>query len=132
MKRSLLCSVNPDVINRDQFMAVKAIKAVRFVTNWGLKESKDFIDNIKDRNGGSEILHINNDISRREMQECVQELKDAGMTVSVTNINTPIRRDIAKELNKIISMAILSSQYDISKELILVAEMLLPEVSDDE
>jgi len=104
---------------------VRAIKGARGLSGIGLKEAKDLVERVTP--GHSEIIQVSHGILEPRFSEYVNQLKDSGLTVSVSRANNKARKDIAEQISSIITYATMSAQYDIGRALLDVMETYCPE-----
>jgi hypothetical protein len=109
---------------------VKAIKGARGLTNIGLKEAKELIERVTP--GHSEIIVVGYDILEPRFTEYVTMLKDSGLTVIVSHANSAARKNIGKEIRKIVTYATMTSQYDVGRALLDLMETYCPDPEDED
>lgn len=66
---------------------INAVRAVRQVTQWGLKESKEFCDSVRD--GGQPQLLLSG-LSREEAEDARRELLAAGVEVQLNSVRNGV------------------------------------------
>jgi len=109
---------------------VQAIKSFRALTGYGLKESKEAIERIRD---DGDVINI--DVTGRNdefIAEWVGSLRGAGLFVQYAYENNPIRDEIAEQVRQVISYSTLAGQYDIAKSLLTVLETFCPDGVEEE
>ena len=102
---------------------VAAIKALRTLTCLGLKEAKEMVEAVADDHKTkitSLDLHENGNLN-----EALDTLRRSGINAKVTGSNNPARNAIAEELQKLVTMATLAAQYDLSHSILNILETQL-------
>lgn len=110
-------------INTGQEMKkVVAIKSLRGLTNWGLKESKTFVDDLVKRPGS---FKIPSHITTAEMTRWLNDINDSGHTITISSVDSPIRRELNKQLNATLTYASLAGEYDVVRAITDMLEIHL-------
>ncbi len=115
MNRIATMSYNP----HEELRKVTAIKAVRGMTSWGLKESKDFCDGLL---GAPNSFPINEATPDESLQSWIHDINNSGYTISIVSRNNPVRRELNKQINSALAYASLAGQHDVVRALTKVLE----------
>jgi len=102
---------------------VASIKGVRGITDWGLKQSKDFVQSL---NEIPQLLVSHHNLDMHEIPRFLEFARDGGLKIVRFNDNDPVRNDIEKQIKGIASWATMSDNYDIAQALISVLDMHFP------
>ena len=99
---------------------ITAIKAMRQLTGYGLKEAKDAIEGIVP--GKMYSFAAGHQILAPEFDEIVDRFRISGLDVQVVQENNKVRQVIGEEIHQLVTYATLGGQYDLAKALLDVAE----------
>lgn len=108
---------------------VKAIKAVRRLTGYGLKEAKEFVEQAMDLDSGREVLvtvlYADGDgrfPEGAERREQFLDLEVAGFHGYIQDVNDSSRRELVDGMKQTLINAINHGQYDIAQDLLNLVE----------
>lgn len=117
MSRIVTVTFNP----ANERRKVTAIKALRGLTGWGLKESKEFIDNVEII-GPNSLVIPDNIINPSVLSECTNNINNSGYTMTIFSPDTPVRRELNHQINAVMAYASLAGQHDVVRALTNVLE----------
>lgn len=104
---------------------VKAIKGVRSVTNLGLKEAKELVEEMMQ--GIIQTVDMLPTIDSQRYSDGMALLRAANILATEVEAQSPIRKEIANQVRGIVTYASISGQYDISHALLNLLETYFPE-----
>jgi len=127
MTRIATMTYNPSA----EIRKVSAIKGVRAITGWGLKESKYFVDDLLDK---PNTFPVPDNISDLDLSRFMIDINGSGHTISIISPNNPIRKEINKQINSVLAYASLAGQHDIVRALtsVLEAHLSFDNVEEEE
>ena len=99
---------------------ILAIKALRQLNGMGLKEAKDAIEAIVVNRPKS--FRSDYDVLGPQLDEIASSFRNAGFKVDIVKENNTARKALGEEIQKLITYATLSGQYDIARSLLDVAD----------
>jgi len=115
MARIATMTYNPN----EEMRKVTAIKGVRAITGWGLKESKNFVDDLLYKPNTFPVPDLIADV---DLVHWIGEINNSGHTISIVSPNNPVRKEINKQINSVLAYASLAGQHDIVRALTSVLE----------
>jgi len=117
--------------NDEDYRKVECIKAIRGFTGLGLRSSKDIADAVIHKDV-SRIITLRESLFDEEMHRYQEMACKGGIYIDITVMDTPVRREIAKQVNNILVYATLASQTDVVNILTNLLKNHLPKVKDNE